>query len=224
MSRVTHGSHIYVSCHASMAHTYKCVVSRISTLWRDSYHTYQWVMSHSTNYGCDMPRWYVWHDSLMCDMGATSCHASRRCDMIRTTHMNESCHTYQRVMSHTSTSHVTHINESCHTYQQSNVTSAMLPQPPHQHTTLHCNTLQHTAAHCNTQPVDWLIYDIWVWHDSLTCVTWAWHDSSICVTWVWHDWLMCVTQVWVTRLYVWHECDVTCWYMWHGCDMTRWYV
>ena len=31
------------------------------------------------------------------------------------THMNESCHTYEWVMSHMRMSHVTHMNESCHT-------------------------------------------------------------------------------------------------------------
>ena len=32
--------------------------------------------------------------------------------------MNESCHTYERVMSHMRTIHVTHMNESCHTYER----------------------------------------------------------------------------------------------------------
>jgi len=36
----------------------------------------------------------------------------------RVTHMNESCHTYERAMSHIWTSHVTHMNESCHTYER----------------------------------------------------------------------------------------------------------
>ena len=31
--------------------------------------------------------------------------------------MNTSCHTYQRVMSHISMSHISHMNESCHTYE-----------------------------------------------------------------------------------------------------------
>jgi len=31
--------------------------------------------------------------------------------------MNESCHTYEWVMSHIWMSHVTHMNESCHTYE-----------------------------------------------------------------------------------------------------------
>jgi len=33
------------------------------------------------------------------------------------TRMNESCHTYEWVMSHVWMSHVTHMNESCHTYE-----------------------------------------------------------------------------------------------------------
>jgi len=37
--------------------------------------------------------------------------------MSHVTHMNESCHTYKWVMSHIWMSHVTHMNESCHTYE-----------------------------------------------------------------------------------------------------------
>ena len=37
--------------------------------------------------------------------------------MSHVTHMNESCHTHEWVMSHTWMSHVTHINESCHTHE-----------------------------------------------------------------------------------------------------------
>jgi len=33
------------------------------------------------------------------------------------THMSESCHTYEWVMSHIWVSHVTHMSESCHTYE-----------------------------------------------------------------------------------------------------------
>ena len=43
----------------------------------------------------------------------TALHHPRRAILaIHVTHMNESHHTYQRVMSHTSTSHITHINIS----------------------------------------------------------------------------------------------------------------
>jgi len=36
--------------------------------------------------------------------------------MSHVTHMNQSCHTYDWVMSHIRKSHVTHMNQSCHTY------------------------------------------------------------------------------------------------------------
>jgi len=38
--------------------------------------------------------------------------------VISHTHIHESCHTYQRVMSHMSRCHFTHMNESCHTYER----------------------------------------------------------------------------------------------------------
>ena len=37
--------------------------------------------------------------------------------MSHVTHINESCHTYEWVMSHIWMSQVTHMNESCHTYE-----------------------------------------------------------------------------------------------------------
>jgi len=37
--------------------------------------------------------------------------------MSHVAHMNESCHTYEWVMSRIWMSHVTHMNESCHTYE-----------------------------------------------------------------------------------------------------------
>jgi len=51
-----------------------------------------------------------------------SCHTYERVmSRVRTshvTHVNESCHTYRRVMSFVRTSHVTHRNEACHTYER----------------------------------------------------------------------------------------------------------
>jgi len=45
-------------------------------------------------------------------MSHWSCHV---CGWV--THVNDSCHTYEWVMSHMWMSHVTHVNESCHTYE-----------------------------------------------------------------------------------------------------------
>jgi len=50
-----------------------------------------------------------------------SCHTYQwvmsHISMSHVTRMNESCHTYEWVMSHIRMSHVTHTNESCHTYE-----------------------------------------------------------------------------------------------------------
>jgi len=55
--------------------------------------------------------------------------------------MNELCHTYECVMSHT---HLTwHIGTCCNTRLVAFVETVTLC------TATHCNTLQHTAAHCS---------------------------------------------------------------------------
>ena len=64
--------------------------------------------------------------------------------MSHVTHMNESCHTYEWVMSHIWMSHVTHMNESCHTLRQ---TKEVL--------TLHAHTIKRQGAFTC---VTWLIY------------------------------------------------------------------
>jgi len=124
-----------------MTHLYMCHhmwMSRVTCEWITSFiHvTYEWVMSHL---------WmsHVWHDSLIRDVNVNeswrdsfTSRMSESCDVIHShtctrrrecgrqymlrhmthvTHMNGSCHAYQRVMSRVSTSHV--MNESCHAYQ-----------------------------------------------------------------------------------------------------------
>ena len=98
------------------------------------------------------------------------------------THMNESWHTCEWVMSHIWMTHVTHMNESWHTYEW---VMALITWVP-------------------------LLVDTYVWypfyqcHDSFICVPWlirvcllfihmcdmthsyVWHDSFICVTWLIH--------------------------------------
>ena len=63
--------------------------------------------------------------------------------MSHVTHMNESCHTYERVMSHIWTSHVTHMNESRHT----NVWA--MPHIWTSHVS-HINESCHTCQSCHT--------------------------------------------------------------------------
>ena len=68
------------------------------------------------------PRGVLWTGALLLHSvaGALLLHSvaeRHEVRMIRGTHINESCHTYEWVMSHIWMSHVTHMNESCHTYE-----------------------------------------------------------------------------------------------------------
>ena len=180
------------------------------THMNESCDTYEWVMSHiwkhyHMNGSCDRRERRVvrWGLREGVSVQAVSW-------MIHVTRINESCHTYQWIMSHTSMSHVTHMNESCHM----------------------CDMTHSYVWHDSFMCVTWLIHmcDMthwYVWHDSFrtlpelksppvtpnvrlafhvchmthsydtafTCVTWlipmchmthsyVWHDSLICVTWL----------------------------------------
>jgi len=118
--------------------------------------------------------------------------------MSHVTHMNESCHTHAWVMSHIWTGHVTHMNESCHTYEwvmwhiwMSDVT----------HVNELCHTYEWVMSHVpvgrgskrqRVQEHTCLPRTLVVQH--LLCMR---HDAFIRVTWVIH---MCD----MTHLYVWH--------------------
>jgi len=99
-----------------------------SYVWHDPFKCVTWLI-----YMCDVT--YVWHDSLtyvwltyicvtwlihMCDvvnnlMGYVTNQRNGSCHAFA--NVNESCHTYEWVMSHTWMSHATHVKESCHTYE-----------------------------------------------------------------------------------------------------------
>jgi len=145
--------------------------------------------------------------------------------MRHVTHMKESCHTYEWVMSHIFT-------VCCHTPLFTYVIFT------------HCVHVMFDVWYDSFIRVTWLIRmcdmtHSYVWHDSFRCVTWliykcnmahsyVWHElihlfdmnSFICVTWliqmcdmtqsyVWHASFICMTW---THLYVWHE-------LIHMCDM-----
>ena len=94
--------------------------------------SFMWDMTHS----CEIWLIHVRHDSFIWDM-THSCetwliymrhdsfiyndvsHFNESCHIWRSyvIRMNESCHTYEWVMSHIWMSHVTHMNESRHTYE-----------------------------------------------------------------------------------------------------------
>jgi len=62
--------------------------------------------------------------------------------MGQATHINESCHTYERVMEY----YCVKENKK----KQMTPSARLAKSKSLQHTATHCNTLQHTATHCNT--------------------------------------------------------------------------
>jgi len=110
--------HEWVSCVTNIneaCHTYEWVLSHVTHIWMsfESCHTYKWVLSHVTHVN---EFWVMAHTSvypLHNESRHTQLFQKRICvwhDFARRqpTHMNESCHTYEWVLSHMWMSHVTH--------------------------------------------------------------------------------------------------------------------
>ena len=92
--------------------------------------------------------------------------------MTHGTHMNESSHTYEWVMSHIWMSHVTHMNESCH---------------------------EHGSFICMTHIRMCDMTHSYVRHDSFICVTWLIHMCNMAHSYVWHNSFMShirMTNMW----------------------------
>jgi len=124
-----HVVHVNDLCHtyewvmSSLAHTrcLKSIKMREGNQWVMSYHTCKYVMSRK------------WMSHVVaCTQDVTKGVRMRKeTESCHVTHMNESCHTYEWVISyewvtshiwmshatHKRMSHVTHMNESCHTYE-----------------------------------------------------------------------------------------------------------
>jgi len=99
--------------------------------------------------------------------------------------MNESCRTYEWVMSHISTSHVTRINQSHRTYEQ-----AML------HTWMRHNVRTNTSWHKSRHSHEWVISHLCMSHVTYLGTRGAmWH---ICLSHVAHMNEPCHTHAWVT--------------------------
>ena len=76
------------------------------------------------------------------------------------THMNESCHTCEWVMSHIWMSHVTHVNESCHACEWITYTYAWVKSHMGMSHVTHMNASRYTRG--------WVTSHIWMRHMSHT--------------------------------------------------------
>ena len=111
-------------CHLIyMSHTYECEYDiHMAHIWM--WHTYDihmahiWMTRHRFKW---LDRWCGSHVTHMNESYHTyewvMSQAMSHMWMSHVTHMNESWRTYEWVMSHIWMSHVTHMNESCHTYE-----------------------------------------------------------------------------------------------------------
>ena len=126
--------------------------------------------------------------------------------MSHVTRMNESCHTYEWVMSHVWMSHVTRMNESCHTYEwvMSHVWMS------------HVTHIQMSRRH------KWVMWDMthsYVWHDSFI---WCQDDTNEWV--IWHTWMCDFSCTWmrhVTQINAFCAFDIYEWVMSHMLAMSR---
>jgi len=115
--------------------------------------------------------------------------------MSHVTHMNESCHTYEWVMSHIWTRHVTHMTESCHRYSHiwmSHVTHMNESCHIYEHTShvTHMNESCHTYEH-----VMWHIWLSRVTHTNESCHT---RMNESCHT---YEWVPCHTYEWASQIF-----------------------
>ena len=121
MSHVAHRSYRVISHHT--CHT--CIHVHIN----ESYHTYEWIMSHM---------WSQGHRSTPSRLVIWISHAA---------HMNESCHTYECVMPHVTMRHGTHINWSRHTYECV-MSRIQISHTIHMHTKSHVTHINESCHTC----------------------------------------------------------------------------
>jgi len=150
---ISHIWTIHVTHMNESYHTHKLVMSHLWTSHvthtNESCHTYEWVSSsflalslsltlcvhvclffppHASFHTSPLPASFSCSRQVLCPWSKSHVtHKNESCHtydwvvshiwMSHSTHMNESCHTYEWVMSHIWMSHVTHMNESCHTYE-----------------------------------------------------------------------------------------------------------
>jgi len=93
-----------------------CVWMSDGTQMNESWHTYELVMSHKQispatheNGSCHTFTWAMAYLLFFNSPGPWP--------IVYSLHVNESCLTFERIMSHIWMSRITHMNESCHTYE-----------------------------------------------------------------------------------------------------------
>ena len=154
--------------------------------------------------------------------------------MSHVTHIHDSCHTYEWVMSpayravppqhptsHIRMSHVTFMNESCHTYKWV-MSHIYMSHVTHMNESCHLHIAQFLLI---IHPVALDVALFTVALGRATCLShlrdmthsYKWHDSFICVAWLIH---MCD----MTHSYVCHESCICVTWLIHMCDMTHSYV
>jgi len=185
-------------CHVSRTnescHTYECVMSHV----RMSHvtHTNEMLPSvaHVTRYITHMNASLCTYESDAA-VRMLSWDISRyTCDMTHVTHTDESCHTYEWVMSQVWIGHVTHTNESCLTYEwvmshvrMSHVTrtNEMLPSAwsvgPYLRVESDMTHDANTDKSCHTY--EWVMSHVrmsHVTHTNESCHTYEW-NAAVCM-------------------------------------------
>jgi len=117
--------------------------------------------------------------------------------MSHVTCTNESCHTYEWVMSHVRMSHVTRINESCHTYEwvMSHVWMSHVTRM-HERFKVLCNLHIHITH-------GWMIHDSFTWmcHVNKSCSS---HDKSCSSQEFTHSYHTWMNDTWLIHMSEYH--------------------
>jgi len=139
--------------------------------------------------------------------------------------MNQSCHTYEWVMSHIWMSHVTHMNESCHTYESvmSHIWMSHVLCRMYRYTRVtsrHVTSRHGTHIYESFHTYEWGTSHAWTSHVTRmneSCHTFKWVMTHLCISHITHmnepyhtyEWVMlhvinmsCRTYKWV-KTYEW---------------------
>jgi len=162
-----------------------CVCARAPSRWCVCMCVYAcmllWRLAGSGN-SCEW-KIYVWE----CVHGARANSAKHLSHDANATYMNESCHTYEWVMSHIWTSHVTHMDEPCHTYERvmSTILRANLAIRLHAGLQYACHACEWVMSH-----IEWVLSHIWMRHIT--------HMNESCHT---YEWVM--SHIWTSHVAIW---------------------